>query len=102
MAKKDAAAPEKEGRLKQIALVYKMTKKTDPRIGLILLGVFLLTAAIAFGVFTLVPGSWIDRPIEVPPASRAPLLPASMMPGPPPVITGWPRSTARRPISTAA
>ena len=59
MAKKDAAAPEKEGRLKQIALVYKMTKKTDPRIGLILLGVFLLTAAIAFGVFTLVPGSWI-------------------------------------------
>ena len=59
MAKKDAAAPEKEGRLKQIALVYKMTKKTDPRIGLILLGVFLLTAAIAFGVFTLVPGGWI-------------------------------------------
>jgi Domain of unknown function (DUF4191) len=59
MAKKDAAAPEKEGRLKQIALVYSMTKKTDPRIGLILLGVFVLTAAIAFGVFTLVPGGWI-------------------------------------------
>ena len=59
MAKKDAAAPEKEGRLKQIALVYSMTKKTDPRIRLILLGVFVLTAAIAFGVFTLVPGSWI-------------------------------------------
>jgi hypothetical protein len=59
MAKKDAAAPEKEGRLKQIALVYKMTKKTDPRIGLILLGIFVLTAAIAFGVFTLVPGGWI-------------------------------------------
>jgi hypothetical protein len=58
MAKKDAAAPEKEGRLKQIALVYKMTKKTDPRIGLILLGIFVLTAAIAFGVFTLVPGGW--------------------------------------------
>jgi hypothetical protein len=59
MAKKDAAAPEKkEGRLKQIALVYKMTKKTDPRIGLILLGVFLVTAAIAYGVFYLVPGPW--------------------------------------------
>jgi hypothetical protein len=58
MAKKDAAAPEKEGRLKQIALVYGMTKKTDPRIGLILLGVFLVTAAIAYGIFYLVPGPW--------------------------------------------
>ena len=58
MAKKDAAAPKKEGRLKQIAVVYKMTKKTDPRIGLILLGVFVVTAAIAFGVFYLVPGPW--------------------------------------------
>ena len=28
-----------------------MTKKTDPRIGLILLGVFVVAAAIAFGVF---------------------------------------------------
>jgi Domain of unknown function (DUF4191) len=58
MAKKDAAAPEKEGRLKQIALVYSMTKKTDRRIGLILLGVFVVTALVAFGVFTLVPGGW--------------------------------------------
>ncbi len=59
MAKKDAAAPDKkEGRLKQFALVYKMTKKTDPRIGLILLGVFLVTTAIAYGVFYLVPGPW--------------------------------------------
>ena len=58
MAKKDAAAPEKEGRLKQIALVYKMTKKTDPRIGLILLGVFVVATAIAYGVFYLVPGPW--------------------------------------------
>ncbi|MEO5709688.1 MAG: DUF4191 domain-containing protein [Nocardioidaceae bacterium] len=59
MAKKDAAAPEKkEGRLKQIALVYKMTKKTDPRIGLILLGVFVVSTAIAYGVFYLVPGPW--------------------------------------------
>ncbi len=51
--------PEKEGRLKQIALVYRMTKKSDPRIGLILLAVFLVTAAVAFGVFTLIPGGWI-------------------------------------------
>jgi Domain of unknown function (DUF4191) len=52
-------APKKDGRLKQMALVYRMTKKTDPRIGLILLGVFLLTAAVAFVVFfLLLPGSW--------------------------------------------
>ena len=58
MAKKDAAAPEKEGRIKQVALVYRMTKESDPRIGLILLGVFLVTTAVAFGVFALVPGGW--------------------------------------------
>lgn len=58
MAKKDQ--PEKkEGRLKQIALVYSMTKKSDPKIGLILLGVFVVTAAIAFGVFLLIPGGWV-------------------------------------------
>jgi hypothetical protein len=58
MAKNDQ--PEKkEGRLKQIALVYSMTKKSDPRIGLILLGVFVVTAAIAFGVFLLIPGGWV-------------------------------------------
>ena len=58
MAKKDPSE-KKEGRLKQIALVYQMTKKTDPRIGLILLGVFLVTALGAFGVFSLVPGGWV-------------------------------------------
>jgi hypothetical protein len=57
MAKKEQ--PEKQGRLKQIALVYSLTKKTDPRIGLILLGVFLVTALVAFGVFWLIPGGWI-------------------------------------------
>ena len=37
MAKKDKpAGPAKQGRLKQIAESYRMTKKTDPRIGLIL------------------------------------------------------------------
>lgn len=55
MAKKDASE-KKEGRLKQIALVYQMTKKTDPRIGLILLGVFVVSALVAFGIFLLVPG----------------------------------------------
>lgn len=50
----------KDGRLKQMFLVYKMTRKTDRRIGLILLGVFLLAGAVAFGIFYLIlPGSWI-------------------------------------------
>ena len=41
MAEKD---PNKPGRLKQILQSYQMTKKNDPRIGLILLGTFLLAA----------------------------------------------------------
>src|SRR4051794_41914051 len=65
MAKKEKqpkkAKPEKkEGRLKQMALVYSMTKKSDPRIGLILGGIFLGAAAVAFVLLTLVlPGSWV-------------------------------------------
>jgi hypothetical protein len=51
--------PDKQGRLKQMALVYRMTKKSDRKIGLILLAVFVVTAAVAFGLFTLVPGSWV-------------------------------------------
>jgi hypothetical protein len=48
MAKKDKPQkPEKkEGRLRQMAMVYSMTKKTDPKIGLILGGVFAGTAIV--------------------------------------------------------
>jgi hypothetical protein len=57
---KNEKPKKKPGRLKQMALVYKMTRKSDPRIGLILLAVFLVAAAVAFGVFfLLLPGSWI-------------------------------------------
>jgi hypothetical protein len=59
MAKKDKSAPKKEGRLKQMALVYRMASKSDPKLGLILLGVFLVAAAITFGVFWLLPGAWV-------------------------------------------
>ncbi len=44
MAKK-VKDPNKPGRIKQIRQSYQMTKKSDPRIGLILLGTFLLAAA---------------------------------------------------------
>jgi hypothetical protein len=65
MARKDKAQkspkPEKkDGRLKQMFLVYKMTRKSDKRIGPILLGVFLLAAAVAFAAFYfIIPGSWV-------------------------------------------
>ena len=60
MAKQDKpAAEKKQGRLKQIVASYRMTKKSDPRIGLILLGVFLVAGALGFLLFLLLPGSWI-------------------------------------------
>ena len=60
MAKKDKPAGRaKQGRLKQIAESYRMTKKTDPRIGLILLGVFVVAGALGFLVFYFLPGNWI-------------------------------------------
>jgi hypothetical protein len=54
------AKAKKQGKLKQIWLVYKMTRKSDKRLGLILLGVFLLAVALSFVVFSfLIPGSWV-------------------------------------------
>ncbi|MEU2395903.1 DUF4191 domain-containing protein [Streptomyces sp. NPDC007369] len=46
------------GRLKQIALTYKMTSKADPKVGLILAAVGLIT----FGVFLGI-GFLIDHPV---------------------------------------
>jgi hypothetical protein len=59
MAKKPKKAkppkdPNKVGRIKQIRQSYTMTKKADPRIGLILLGVFLLAGLAGFAVVLLV------------------------------------------------
>lgn len=51
MAKKDKAdQPEKIGRRKQLAQAYRVTKQSDKRIGLILLGVFILTLAVVGGL----------------------------------------------------
>jgi hypothetical protein len=59
MAKKDKPAkPKKNGRLKQIAASYRMTKQVDRRIGLVLLAWFVGIAAVAFGVLYLLPGHW--------------------------------------------
>ena len=57
MAKTDQ--PAAESRRQQLLASYRMTKQADPKIGPILLGTFLLAAAVAFVVFWFVPGSWI-------------------------------------------
>lgn len=49
--------PSKPGRIKQIRQSYTMTKKGDPKIGLILLGVFLLAGLAAFAVMLLIFGT---------------------------------------------
>ena len=56
MAKKDRPE-DKQGRLRQMAESYRLTKESDPKIGLILLGVFLVTALVVGGVFFLLPGN---------------------------------------------
>lgn len=59
MAKKPKQAkapkdPNKPSRIKQIRQSYTMTKQSDPKIGLILLGVFLLAALAGFAVMLLI------------------------------------------------
>lgn len=49
--------PNKPGRIKQVRQSYTMTKKSDPRIGLVLLGTFLLAGLAASAVMVLVFGS---------------------------------------------
>jgi Domain of unknown function (DUF4191) len=62
MAKKAPKAPKdpnKPGRIKQIRQSYTMTKQTDRRIGLILLGVFLLAGLAGFAVMLLIFGTLV-------------------------------------------
>ncbi|MFD8869791.1 DUF4191 domain-containing protein [Streptomyces sp. NPDC059590] len=56
MARKENS--ENPGRLKQIALTYKMTKKVDSKVGLVVAAVGIVT----FGVFLAI-GFWINHPI---------------------------------------
>jgi hypothetical protein len=56
--KSNAETAANPGRLKQIALTYKMTRKADPKVGLIVAGVGVVT----FGVFLAI-GFLIDAPV---------------------------------------
>ncbi|MEI5674859.1 MULTISPECIES: DUF4191 domain-containing protein [unclassified Nocardioides] len=46
-------------RRQQFVETYRLTKKTDPRIGLVLLGTFLVSGALGFAIFWLLPGSGV-------------------------------------------
>ncbi|MFI6347052.1 DUF4191 domain-containing protein [Streptomyces sp. NPDC050560] len=56
MARKDTAAETaaEPGRLKQIALTYQMTRKADPKIGLILGGIGIITLGVLLAVGFLI------------------------------------------------
>ncbi|KNB52783.1 DUF4191 domain-containing protein [Streptomyces caatingaensis] len=56
MARKETT--ENPGRLKQIALTYRMTKKVDSKVGLVVAAVGIVT----FGVLLAI-GFWIDHPV---------------------------------------
>ncbi len=55
---KPAKAP-RNGWMKQLVASYRMTKQSDPKIGLVLLGWFVLTAGLTFLLLFFVPGHWI-------------------------------------------
>ncbi|WP_122817901.1 DUF4191 domain-containing protein [Nocardioides pantholopis] len=51
--------PAKMSRRRQLVETYRMTKKTDPRIGLWLLGAFLVFGVLGFVIFKVLPGSGV-------------------------------------------
>lgn len=57
-------APEDLSRRQQLVRTYKMTKESDPRIGLILLATFVVGALVGVGLFLLLPGPrWLFPPL---------------------------------------
>jgi MFS superfamily sulfate permease-like transporter len=49
----------KQGRLSQLKQAYRVTKQGDPKIGLILLAVFLFGTAVGVALFWLIPPGWV-------------------------------------------
>jgi MFS superfamily sulfate permease-like transporter len=49
----------KQGRLSQLKQAYRVTKQGDPKIGLILLAVFLFGTAVGIALFWLIPPGWV-------------------------------------------
>ena len=51
--------PTEMSKRRQFVETYRLTKRSDPKIGLILLGTFVLAAALGFLVFKILPGSGV-------------------------------------------
>jgi len=51
--------PSSMSRRQQYLETYRLTKQSDPRIGLLLLGTFVVAAAVGFAIFWFLPGSGI-------------------------------------------
>jgi len=49
----------KPGRIKQLRQAYQVTKKGDPKIGLVLLGTFLFAAVVGTALMFLIPPTWL-------------------------------------------
>ncbi|MEV7614629.1 DUF4191 domain-containing protein [Streptomyces sp. NPDC089799] len=58
MARKSNADTANPGRFKQIAMTYKMTRKADPKIGLILAAVAIVTFGVFLGIGFLIDHPW--------------------------------------------
>ena len=60
-AAKSGSSPKtkKPSRIKQLLQAYKLTKQGDPKIGWILLGTFVLSAAVGYALFYLLPPGWL-------------------------------------------
>lgn len=57
---------ENMSRRQQFAETYRMAKRSDPRLGLYILGAFVLAAAVGFAIFWFLPGSgWIGLTISI-------------------------------------
>ena len=49
----------KPGRIGQLKQAYRLTKQGDPKIGVILLAVFVFGAAVGYAIFRLLPPGWL-------------------------------------------
>lgn len=59
MARSAKKASGKPGRISQLKQAYRVTKQGDPKIGLILLAVFLFGTAVGIALFWLIPPRWL-------------------------------------------
>ena len=59
MARSAKAPSGKTSRISQLKQAYRVTKQGDPKIGLILLAVFVFGAAVGIALFWLIPPGWL-------------------------------------------